>query len=171
MKERLENEVKSHYGIGGLADAILEGLAAAGADLDNLSTEDLAPVDEFHTAGRITTLKALEMTPIEPGMHVLDAGCGIGGTARCLAHEYGCRVSGIDLTPEYVEVAQLLTDRMGLSDACAYRQGSVTDMPFAEDEFDAGVSFHVAMNIDDRPAFYGELARVMRSGAPLCLFD
>ena len=171
MVKELENSVSAHYGIGGLADAILDALAASGADLDRLTIKDLAPVDEFHTAGRITTLKALEMTPLEPGMHVLDAGSGIGGTARCLAGEFGCRVTGIDLTPEYVEVATLLTDRLGLSETCGFRQGSVLDMPFDDAEFDAALSFHVAMNIDDRPRFYSELARVMQPGAPLCLFD
>jgi len=171
MPKSLESNVAAHYGRGNLVEAILGGLEALGADLDDLAPEDLAPVDEFHTAGRIATLKALSMTPITAGMHVLDAGAGIGGTARCLTREFGCRVTGIDLTPEYVETARVLTDLMGLADACAFHLGSVIDLPFREGDFDAGVSFHVAMNIDDRAGFYGELARVLRPGAPLCIFD
>jgi ubiquinone/menaquinone biosynthesis C-methylase UbiE len=104
-------------------------------------------------------------------MHVLDAGCGIGGTARMLAKERGCRVTGVDLTPEYVDVADALTERMKLSDRCEFRVGSVLDMPFPDASFDAGVTFHVAMNIADREGFYRELARVLRPGAPLCVFD
>ena len=171
MPGALEQAVVAHYTRVGLAEAIMDGLTRNGADPDALSPADLAPVDEFHTAGRITTLKALEMTPIAAGMHVLDAGCGIGGTARCLAREHGCRVTGIDLTPAYVDVARSLTELMALSDACTFHVGSATAMPFAAAHFDAGVSFHAAMNIDDRAAFYGELARVLRPGAPLCLFD
>ncbi len=171
MSDQLEERVAAHYGKPKLLDAILDGLERAGADPDAPSLEDLAPVDEFHTAGRITTLKALEMTPIKAGMHVLDAGSGIGGTARCLAREKGCRVTGIDLTPDYIDVAKALTARTGLGDACDFHQGSVLDMPFSEGSFDAAVSFHVAMNIEDRAQFYGELARVARPGAPLCLFD
>lgn len=171
MVSELEVEVAAHYARAGLAEAILEALEAAGADLDALRPEDLAPVDEFHTAGRLTTIKALGMTPIEAGMHVLDAGSGLGGTARVLAAEHGCRVTGIDLTPAYVEVAKMLTGRMGLADRCTFHVGSAVAMPFADGTFDAGVSFHAAMNIDDRAAFYGDLARVLRSGAPLCLFD
>lgn len=171
MPDKLDAAIAGHYGRSGLAESILRGLEAAGADLDALTPEDLAPVDEFHTAGRVTTLKALALTPIEAGMHVLDAGCGIGGTARCLATELGCRVTGIDLTPEYVEVARMLTGRMGLSKRCAFHQGSAVDMPFPGAAFDAAVSFHAAMNIRDRTGFYAELARVSRPGAPLCLFD
>ena len=87
----LEREVAHHYGKAGLLETILAGLKSTGADLDNLQPVDLAPVDEFHTAGRVTTLKALEMVPLRAGMHVLDAGCGLGGTARVLAREHGCR--------------------------------------------------------------------------------
>ena len=171
MPERLETRVATHYRNPDLLAAIDDGLEQAGINPASPSIEDLAPVDEFHTAGRITTLQALEVTPIEAGMHVLDAGCGIGGTARCLAREHGCQVTGIDLTADYVEVARALTKRMGLSNSCSFQHGSVLDMPFVDDEFDAAVSFHVAMNIDDRGRFYGELARVLRPDAPLCLFD
>ena len=42
---------------------------------------------------------------------VLDVGCGIGGPARYLAHSYGCRVDGIDLTAELIETGRMLTER------------------------------------------------------------
>jgi ubiquinone/menaquinone biosynthesis C-methylase UbiE len=171
MHAKLEARVAAHYSNPGVLKAILNGLKQAGCNPEAPSAEDLAPVDEFHTAGRITTLKALAMTPIDADMHVLDAGCGIGGTARCLAKEKGCRVTGIDLTPDYIDVAHALTERTGLSDVCAFHHASVLDMPFADGSFDAAVTFHVAMNIDNRAQFYGELARVSRQGAPLCMFD
>jgi ubiquinone/menaquinone biosynthesis C-methylase UbiE len=169
--EELARLVANHYGRQGLLQSILAGLKAAGADVDNLEPTDLAPVDEFHTAGRVTTLKALRMMPLEAGMHVLDAGCGLGGTARALAKEYGCRVTGIDLTPEYIEVADALTERMGLEKYCTFQVGNVIETPFADAAFDAALSFHAAMNISERDRFYAELARVLRPEASLCLFD
>ena len=171
MTSDLESRVAGHYSRPDLLSSILNGLQRAGADPNAPTLEELAPVDEFHTAGRITTLKALEMTPIEAGMHVLDAGCGIGGTARCLARERGCQVTGIDLTPGFIEVAQALTNRVALSDQCRFETGSVLDLPFDSGTFDAAVSFHVAMNIEDRALFYNQLARVLKPGAPLCFFD
>ena len=171
MQYDLERSVANHYGRQGLLDTILRGLEATGGDPAEPAPEQLAPVDEFHTAGRITTARALGMMPIAADMHVLDAGCGLGGTARYLAREHGCRVTGLDLTPEYIEVAEALTARMKLDGACEFHTGSVLSMPFRDGSFDAAVTFHVAMNIADRERFYGELARVLRPDAPLCVFD
>jgi cyclopropane fatty-acyl-phospholipid synthase-like methyltransferase len=170
-KNSLEAKVAAHYGRTGLLDAISTGLAKLGVDPEHPSIEDLAPVDEFHTAGRIATQKAFELMPLAAGMQVLDAGCGIGGTSRSLAKEHGCRVTGLDPTADYIEVARALTARTGLEDRCAFKVGSVLDMPFADETFDAGLTFHVAMNIEDRATFYDELQRVLKPGAPLCLFD
>lgn len=171
MSSSLEHRVAAHYGRQGLLDAIMSGLNDIGADSERPDREALAPVDEFHTAGRMMTLKALNKMPLKPGMHVLDAGSGIGGTARVLAGEHGCRVTGIDLTPEYVEVANILTQRMGLAELCAFQTGSAVDLPFGKASFDAALTFHVAMNIEDRPRFYAGLARVLKPGAQLCIFD
>ena len=54
-------------------------------------------------------------------MYVLDLGCGLGGTSRYLAAECGCRVAAIDLTPNFVEVARILTARCGLADRVEIR--------------------------------------------------
>lgn len=167
----LENAVANHYRRDDLLRTILDGLVAAGADPAAPDIETLSKVDEFHTAGRIMTRKALGMTPLREGMHVVDAGCGIGGTARALVEDYGCRATGIDLTPAFVEVAEKLTALMGLDDRCSFHVGSVTEQPFSDGSFDAAVTFHVAMNVADRAAFYGEVARVVKPGAPFCIFD
>lgn len=171
MDRELEAAVARHYGAPELLQAILGGLAAAGADVDAPSLEALAPVDEFHTAGRAATLVALGEMALRPGMRILDAGSGLGGAARLMARDHGCRVEGIDLTPHYVDVARALTARTGLDGLCRFRQASVTDIPFADRHFDGAISFHVAMNVADRHRFYDELARVLRPGAPLCIFD
>lgn len=171
MSDQTEAAVAQHYGREGLLEAILNGMTTLGLDTERIDPVDLAPVDEFHTAGRVMTLKALDMTPLEPGMNVLDVGCGIGGTSRHLAHERGCTVAGIDLTPEYIAVAQELTSRTGLNDRCRFEAGSALDMPFDDASFDAAVTFHVAMNIQDRARLYGEIARTLRPGGHLCLFD
>lgn len=169
--DRLETQVAAHYDKTGLLDAISAGLTSLGIDPRKPSIEDLAPIDEFHTAGRFATLKAFEIMPLKEGSHVLDAGCGLGGTSRCLAKEHGCTVQGLDLTPAYIEVAKDLTERVGLGDRCEFQVGSVLDMPFSDQSFDGAVTFHVAMNIEDRSSFYRECRRVMKPGAQLCLFD
>jgi len=171
MADSLEAAVAAHYARHGLAEAIFAAVKAGGGDPDNLTVEDLAPVDEFHTAGRKATLKALHMTPFRAGMRILDAGSGIGGTARCIASERGCHVTGVDLTPDFAAVARELTARVGLDDLCEFHTGSVLNLPFTDGLFDGAVTFHVAMNIADREKFYAELARVLRPGGTLCVFD
>jgi len=172
-KAGLVQQVAAHYGDGqdDLLERILDGARKAGADLDALRPEDLGAVDEFHTAGRGATIEVLSMMPLQAGMNVLDAGCGLGGTARSLVVEHGCKVTGIDLTPAYVGVAKALAERMALADKCRFVQGSVLDTPFENGEFDAAVSFHVGMNVADRASFYGEMARVVKPGGVVCLYD
>lgn len=171
MTDRHEEAVARHYARNGLLDDILQGLEAAGHSTDRIDPVVLAPVDEFHTAGRIMTLKTLEMLPDPPSGRVLDIGCGIGGTSRHLASTYECEVEGLDLTPAYVETAKELTARTGLAEQCHFTEGSALDMPFDPGTFDLAVTFHVAMNIEDRGRFYSEAARVLKPGASLALFD
>ena len=171
MTRKIEDEVVAHYTRSGLLESILRGLTDQGVDLDTVTTQDLAPVDEFHTAGRLSTVKALDLTPIQTGMRILDAGCGIGGTSRYLARDRGCQVDGIDLTPEYIDVARQLAGKMGLDQTCRFHVGSILEMPFPSETFDGSVNFHVAMNIDARSALYGELARVLKPDGFLCIFD
>lgn len=167
----IESAVARHYGVPDLLGRIYTGLEAAGVDLARLSLEDLAPVDEFHIGGRKATIHAVGR--LSPGAddHVLDIGCGIGGAARYLATQTGCRVTGIDLTPEFVETARRLTEKTGLGGKVAYEVASALDMPFADGAFDGAITLHVAMNIRDRAGLYGEVARVMKRGAKFCVYD
>ena len=171
MADELETAVARHYGTAELKERILAGIAAAGLDLERLQAADLAPVDEFHTGGRLETEHVLAKIRIGRDDRVLDVGCGIGGTARYLAAATGCRVTGIDLTPEYIEIAKLLAEKTGFGKRTEYRTASALDMPFDDATFDAAITFHVAMNIKDRLALYREIARVVRPGAVLCIYD
>ncbi|MBT7943747.1 MAG: class I SAM-dependent methyltransferase, partial [Alphaproteobacteria bacterium] len=166
-----EQAVTQHYGDTDLISRIFDGLEASGANLDQLTPEDLAPVDEFHLGGRAATAHAVAKLPINKDSHVLEIGCGIGGSARFIASEIGCRVTGIDLTPEYVSAAQILNNRIGLGNQVTYEIGSALDMPFEATTFDAATTFHVAMNIADRDTLYSEIARVLRPNGILCLYD
>ena len=167
----IETAVAGHYAVPELLSRIYAGLEAAGADLARLTLEDLAPVDEFHIGGRQATSHALEKLSPGAGDHVLDVGCGIGGAARFMAWQTGCRVSGIDLTPEFIETARMLTEKTGLAARVDYEVASALHMPFADGAFDGAITLHVAMNIRDRAGLYGEVARVMKPGATFCVYD
>lgn len=167
----LEHDVASYYSDTDLLGRILSGLEASGIDLDKVCPGDLAPVEEFHIGGRPATAYAVDKMSLRPDQHVLDVGCGIGGTARHIAAQAGCKVSGIDLTPDYVASAQRLTELTNLDDQITFDVASALDMPFSDQLFDAAITIHVAMNIADRRALYREIARVLKPGATLCLFN
>lgn len=159
------------YSQGGLLSRILAGLTAAGKDSDNIDPNDLMMVDEFHTLGPMATAALGMAAGIGATDHVLDAGCGIGGPARHLARGFGCRVTGVDLTPEFVDVANELTRRCGLADRVEVVEGDACAMTFPAGSFDVAWTQHASMNIPDKAALYGELRRVVKPGGRLAFFD
>ena len=163
--------VESHYTRGTLLDEILAGLAAAGKTLEALRADDLAPVDEFHIRGRESTVQLANRIALSADISVLDVGCGLGGSARFLASTYGCAVTGVDLTAEYIDAGNALSARVGLADRVTLRQGSALDLPFPDASFDIVWTEHVQMNIADKHAFYTSLARVLRPNGRLAFHD
>lgn len=167
----MTNDVAAHYGTTGLLDRILTALARSGKDIENLTIDDLGLVDEFHSRRRHATEELARMLAPSASDHVIDVGSGIGGPSRYLAATYGCRVSGVDLTPEFVATATGLTERVGLTEKVDFRQGSALALPFADGSFDLAWSQNVAMNIQDRPRYYGEMRRVLKPGGRLAIQD
>ena len=164
-------EIERHYGRGGLLDRILAALKEAGKDIDHLTIDDLAPIDELHSRRRLATKELAEMLAPKPAERLLDIGSGLGGPARYLAMVCGCRVTGIDLTAEFVTVAIELARRSGLAGQVDFKQASALDLPFADGSFDLAWSQNVAMNIADRPRYYAEMRRVLRPGGRLAIQD
>ena len=167
----IEQAVARHYAHGSLDEAILNALAAAGKDVNHLSPKDLAPVDEFHIGGRQATIAFAQQFGPQPGMRLLDIGCGLGGAARYFASEHGCQVTGIELSGEYVAVANALAARVGLEKQVSCQQGSALDLPFAAGSFDGAYMFHVGMNIEDKSRLFREVRRVLNVSGVFGIYD
>ena len=164
-------DVSGHYTVAELGDQILDALQAAGKNVDALTVDDLAPVDEFHIRGRAATEELAEWAGVRRDHLLLDVGCGLGGTGRYLAATAGCRVVGLDVTEEYCRVAEMLSGRAGLADKTSFRQGSALAVPFSGAHFDVVWTEHVQMNIADKAAFYAEMARVLKPGGLFAFHD
>jgi ubiquinone/menaquinone biosynthesis C-methylase UbiE len=167
----VEQRIAEHYARDALERAILDALGVSGKDIDHLQPADLSPVDEFHIGGRQATIDFAEELGVRPGMHLLDVGCGIGGPSRYFANDRQCRVTGIDLTDEYVRVASALAQRVGLSQMVSYQQGSASALPFAPATFDGAYMLHVGMNISDKAAVFAAVRRVLRPGGNFGIYD
>lgn len=165
------SDVARHYGKGGLLERMLAALQQAGKDMDRLTIDDLAPIDEFHSRRRTATAELGALLAPVATDRAIDIGSGVGGPSRYLAATYGCRVSGVDLTQEFVDTATALTGLVGLSERVDFRQGSALDLPFPDASFDLAWSQNVAMNIQDRPRYYAEMHRVLKPGGRLAIQD
>src|SRR5262249_10542157 len=128
-------------------------------------------VDEFHIGGRKASADFLDQLSFNDQTKVLDVGCGLGGPARFVAHRYGSQVTGIDLTPEYVETRNRLCKWVGLAERISLHQGSALAMPFMEASFDGAYMMHVGMNIEDKETLASEVARVLRPGSVFGIYD
>ena len=167
----VERDVLAHYRHGSLEQALLAGLVAAGKDPDKLNLDDVAAADEFHIGGRQATVDlATEIAPAA-GMHLIDIGSGLGGPSRFFAQNYGCRVTGVDLSEEYVVTAGSLARRTALDGRVDYRVASALELPFPDNSFDAAYMQHVGMNIADKAKLFHEVHRVLKDGATFALYD
>jgi sarcosine/dimethylglycine N-methyltransferase len=165
------NLVRGQYSTGLSRGNIEQALVAAGKDVDHLQPADLALLEDFHTMGRIATSQLVDLIGITSDTRVLDAGSGIGGTARFVADRFGCYVTAVDLTEEYCETSNWLNRRVGLDNQVSVRQADITDLPFADTTFDVVLSQHVQMNVADKARLYSEARRVSDSGGRLALWD
>jgi ubiquinone/menaquinone biosynthesis C-methylase UbiE len=166
----IESRVARHYAQTDLEKTILDALTASGKDIGRLQPSDLSAVDEFHTGGRQATIDFAAAIGFSPDLHILDVGCGIGGPSRYFATEQRCRVTGVDLTEDYVQTAEALSRRVGLS-RIGYRQASALALPFGPATFAGAYMMHVGMNIADKPALFAEIHRVLEPGSRFGLFD
>lgn len=164
-------KVAAHYAHGSLVDAISAALAKMGKSTDAVTIDDLGPADEFHIGGREATLDFIGQLGLSADDAVLDVGCGLGGPARVVADRFGCRVTGIDLTPDYISAALAMSGWVGLSGHVAFDEGSALDLPYADGSFEGAYMLHVGMNIADKARLAREVARVLAPGGVFGVYD
>ena len=168
----MTDPVVAHYSGGAsLVGQIAENLRSAGKELTALRTSDLVRFDEIHIRGRNATLELAQQMKLDENSRVLDIGSGLGGPARTLAEKYGCHVTGIDLTPSFCEAAMAMSNWVGLGGRTVFRQADATDLPFTDNQFDAAMTIHVAMNIPAKDQMYAEARQVVKTGGIFAIYD
>jgi MPBQ/MSBQ methyltransferase len=106
---------------------------------------------------------------LPPGARVLDVGCGIGGSARILARDYGLEVLGISISPAQIARAQALTP----SDLphCRFAVMDALALELDEGSFDAVWSVEACPHMPDKQRYADELLRVLKPGGRLAVAD
>ena len=164
-------DVSGHYSSGDLLARLEATLREDGFDPACPTFEALAPYDHFHGRGLEATEDMANRLQVSGSDHILDVGSGLGGPARYFARRFGCRVSGIDLTAEFCDVARHLTSLLGLTEPVSIEQGDALAMPFGDQTFDGAYSMNVSMNIADKRGLYREIHRVLEPDAWLGLSE
>jgi MPBQ/MSBQ methyltransferase len=124
-----------------------------------------AKVDFVH---ELAHWSGLDQLP--PGSRVLDVGCGIGGSARILARDYGLDVLAISISPAQIARARALTPA-SLAPRCRFAVMDALDLDLPGESFDAVWSVEASPHMPDKQRYADELLRVLRPGGRLAIAD
>jgi ubiquinone/menaquinone biosynthesis C-methylase UbiE len=169
MSKKAVESVAGQYGRPGLAARIMSAVRQAFPE--GASSDDLGDFDHFHPGGRAATEALAAAANPAYGSTVLDLGAGLGGPARWLTAHCGCRVTCLDITPEYCEAAEALTAFTGLASLVEVRQGDALHTPFDDRSFDLVWAQNAFMNIEDKSGLFKEIRRVLKPGGKLAFME
>ena len=99
-----------------------------------------------------------------PGQHVLDAGCGVGGTAIFLAETHGVRVTGLTNCGPQVAVAKRFAQERGVAHLVEFKHGDFMEPPFPDATFDVVLNHESLCYAVDKLAYLQGVYRVLKPG-------
>lgn len=112
-----------------------------------------------------------EIAGIGPGDHVLDAGCGIGGSSIWLAKNIGCRATGITVSAEQVGHAKRNAKNHGVADKADFQVADFCTTDFPDESFDVVWAVESSCYATDKRDFFREAFRLLRKGGTLIACD
>jgi tocopherol O-methyltransferase len=108
---------------------------------------------------------------IANGLHILDAGCGIGGSSINLAQLYNCSVTGISISPKQVTAATQNAVKAGVSDRVQFFERDFIDTKFNNESFDIVWAIESVCHAQIKNDFFKEAFRVLKKGGKLIIAD
>jgi demethylmenaquinone methyltransferase/2-methoxy-6-polyprenyl-1,4-benzoquinol methylase len=113
----------------------------------------------------------IKHAPVDAGARVLDVATGTGAIARGMVRRYGCRVVGVDQSPQMLDGARARIAKAGLADRIELHLGSAETLEFEPESFDALTTGYLLRYLDDPLRTMTDLLRLLRPGAPFALLD
>lgn len=111
--------------------------------------------------------EVLRWAKIEQASHILDVGCGIGGSSLYLAGKYNASVTGITLSPVQATRAKQRAAEFGLCYRANFQVADALNMPFADNSFDLIWSLESGEHMPDKVKFLQECYRVLKPGGKM----
>lgn len=108
---------------------------------------------------------------IRAGDRVLDAGCGVGGCSIYLAKTFGCRVTGITITPRQVKLAQTRAAKEGVSHLTEFYEMDYENTEFADHQFDVVWGLESICYAKSKKDFIKEAFRVLKDDGKIVVAD
>lgn len=137
---------------------------------DPFTTEQTGLLDQYHAGGVAAVDKLIAGLALSPGDTVIDVGSGFGGPARRVAEQTPAVVTGVDITPAYVEAAKNLTARMGFADRVSFQRADIMELS-VDRPYDAALTMHVQMNVADKPAWFAAIAAILAPAGRLAVWE
>ena len=164
-------EIENFWTRGNLHSRIDQAMSESGLNKKELEIQDLFPIDQYHARGIGATVDLGKRMPIRKNQNILDIGCGLGGPARYYAKEFKCHITGIDITPNFIEIGNEFNKLTSMSSMVKLYVGNGEKLEFKDEIFDGAYSQHVTMNISDRINFFSEAYRVLKKGSFFALTE
>ena len=159
-----KSDIENFWTRGDIYSRVHQAMLEAGLNDKKLEIEDLFPIDQYHARGIAATVDLGKRMPISENEKIIDIGCGLGGPARYFAKRFQCFITGVDITPSFVQIGNEFNKLTTMTNKVELLVGNGEVLDFDNEAFDGGYSQHVTMNISDRIKFFSEAFRVLKSG-------
>lgn len=111
------------------------------------------------------------LTPITPGHHILDAGCGVGGSAIYLAQHFGCRVTGVTVSERQVTTCKKYAAERGVGHLTEFHTMDYNFTNFPDNTFDIIWGIESVQTTLDKSKFFKEARRILKPGGKILISD